>query len=86
MSKTMIKLLSEDVQLKIAEIAMYDNELLATALIFAMAELEEAHKLRPEEITTPEQAHELLSVACESALSMINNLLDTIESQQEVKH
>jgi len=61
----MIKLLSEDVQLKIAEIAMYDDELLATALIFAMAELEEAHKLRPEEITTPEQAHELLSVACE---------------------
>ena len=86
MSKTMIKLLSEDVRLKISELAMYDDEVLAIALVFAMAELEEAHKFRPEEITTPEQAHQLLSVACESAQSMINNLLDTIESQQEVKH
>jgi len=87
-NKLLIQLLSNEVQLKIEELSLNENIVLATALIFAMAEVEAANTtaLGGKDFSTPEQAHELLANACEAALDLINNLLDTIESQQEVKH
>ena len=85
--KQIIELLAKDVQLKIQELSLVDNEILATALIFAMAEVEAAHTYgSTEELNTPERAHDLLKNAAEAASVMIDTLIETIESQQEVKH
>jgi hypothetical protein len=85
--KQIIELLAEDVQLKIQELSLVDNEILATALIFAMAEVEAANMYGSTgEFNTPEKAHDLLTSASEAALVMVNTLIETIESQQEVKH
>lgn len=85
--KQVIELLAEDVKLKIQELSLVDNEILATALIFAMAEVEATHTYgSTEELNTPERAHDLLKSAAEAASVMIDTLIETIESQQEVKH
>ena len=52
-----------------------------------MAEVEAAHTYgSTEELNTPERAHDLLTSAGQAASVMINTLIETIESQQEVKH
>ena len=43
MSKNILNAMSESTQLKIEELCLEDKEMLATALIFAMAELEAEH-------------------------------------------
>jgi len=88
MSKNILDAMSESTQLKIEELCLEDKEMLATALIFAMAELEAEHTYSSTNlIDTPEKAQHLLEQAGTAATVMIKNIHESLsEFKQWGKH